>query len=313
VLHITPEQLNWLGQRPHQSGYVVADKTPYGVHGICQHSWHRTREAAARELNRQYRQGNSTQTIYKIVSTVSQPYGLGGAPAKRRCKRLKRGASGLKRCANYGAAAEPIYTVTWAEEGEAVPMDVPEDAGAQQAILESELADTLTPFDWPHKVNYKTTLLEAEEDDEGWVVPIFQIDLEVYAGDPNRILRALRGAGYGGVMFPLSYSPKLPRGGFAGAAQEELDRIYEAVDNWERMGDTHMKLVASQVEALLLNAEDDGLKADAQIEFLRETLFDSLSEMARVDEEWASRLYHGDPRMLNDLINDLFAEAGLEW
>lgn len=199
MLYITTEQLNWLGHRPHRSGYVVADKTPYGVHGICLHSWHRTREAAARALNRQYRQGNSTQTIYKIVPTASQPHGLGRAPAKRRCKRLKRGPSGLKRCANYGAVAEPIYTVTWEEEGEPIAADVPEDIGSQQAILESELADTLEPFGWPHKVAYKTALLEEAEDEEGWVVPVFQIDVEVYAGDPGKILRALRDAGYGVV------------------------------------------------------------------------------------------------------------------
>jgi hypothetical protein len=118
---------------------------------------------------------------------------------KRKCKWMKRGPSGLKRCASYGAAAESIYTVTWEEEGEPVAADAPEDVGSQQAILESELADTLMPFGWPDKVAYKTTLLEEGEDEEGWIVPVFQIDLEVYSEDPGRILRALHAAGYGVV------------------------------------------------------------------------------------------------------------------
>ena len=98
---------------------------------------------------------------------------------------------------------EPIYIGSWEEEGEAVPADVPEEIGQQRYALESDLADTLEPFGWPDKVNYKIDLWEREEyadrGDEGWIMPVFQIEVEVYAGDPGRILRALHAAGYGVV------------------------------------------------------------------------------------------------------------------
>lgn len=58
--------LNWLGMRPWRC-YVVADKRLYGVHGIRVHSAHRDIKRARQELGRLHRQGDSTQTIYKVV------------------------------------------------------------------------------------------------------------------------------------------------------------------------------------------------------------------------------------------------------
>lgn len=183
MLHITPKQLNWLGHRPHRSGYVVADKTPYGVYGICLHSWHRTSEAAARELNRQYRQGNSTQTIYKIVPIASQPHGLGRAPAKRRCKRMKTGPSGLKRCAVYtmqrsnfhGVAQgelDRLYAVidSWEQVGDAAMKLV---AAQVEALLDqSEDLPPAAQIDFLRE-NLVQSLHDLAQTDNHWNVVLF--------------------------------------------------------------------------------------------------------------------------------------------
>jgi hypothetical protein len=59
-------EFNWLRMKPHKSGFVVADKTAYGVHGIRVMSWHRNKYNADIELRNSRLHGNNSTTVYSV-------------------------------------------------------------------------------------------------------------------------------------------------------------------------------------------------------------------------------------------------------